>query len=335
MSMQYGFFNTGRWMFFACTACTSYLLLAIYSPIRAETPPPPMPAVPQAVPVLGEAGAEKTSDDQELLYRINAGRPEDVKLLLERGANPNTTNASGLPALAIAAEQEPDIGYPMAFYLIEKGADINANLPQGTSAYGDTILHIAINRGNHSLVWYLLTKGADFLTAKTRNMNAVELAQQTGNAAIAKLLLDAKAIVDQREAYEKSDEARMKMLQQYAYYVCAQAYMRYYAASGQDPDIVKADTRYSEEAFNQRQEQINAFAGQFISRYNPWPFQPTQQMQTIAEATQTLIKEELDRYVRNRARRAAGVGKMEDLQKRCMEISHGKLNLQSYLVNKK
>lgn len=87
-----------------------------------------------------------------LLFAVRAGQIETARVLLAAGAKVNDRAADGTSALVIAAHSGHG---PLAAFLLEKGADPNAN------GSGYTALHIAVRRGDVRLVKELLARGAD------------------------------------------------------------------------------------------------------------------------------------------------------------------------------
>jgi len=84
--------------------------------------------------------------------RQNEGDVEIVRLLLENGADANTTNNHGVTALASAVFR----GYiDIAQLLVEKGADVNTKEDNET-----TVLMVAAEAGQTNAVVFLLNKGA-------------------------------------------------------------------------------------------------------------------------------------------------------------------------------
>ena len=87
-----------------------------------------------------------------LLFAASGGDVETARVLVEAGADPNDTAASGTSALAMAAHSGHG---PLAIYLLEQGADPNA------AEAGYAALHAAVLRSQVALVEALLAHGAD------------------------------------------------------------------------------------------------------------------------------------------------------------------------------
>src|SRR5262249_6646459 len=82
------------------------------------------------IALLFLAGAALAADlpaghtlEDEMLYRINFGSADDVRVLLDKGADANATNKQGETALEIAIERNDAEASGIAMVLIEKGAD--------------------------------------------------------------------------------------------------------------------------------------------------------------------------------------------------------------------
>jgi ankyrin repeat protein len=104
------------------------------------------------------AQATALSDDgfTALHLAVFGGQEEAVRLLLERGADPNalsTNEAVRVPPLGTAAFVR---SVPLARLLLDSGADVN-----GRGEGGFTALHSAAQNGDGDLARLLLERGAD------------------------------------------------------------------------------------------------------------------------------------------------------------------------------
>jgi ankyrin repeat protein len=115
-----------------------------------------------------------------LMYAALYGDPQAVRLLLDRGANPDAQNEDGGSALMYAVD---DPGKTQL--LLERGA--NPNLRSGE---GRTALLIAAAAGIDSTVKLLLDKGADVNVPLADGRGVLALAAGAGNPGLLKLLLD-------------------------------------------------------------------------------------------------------------------------------------------------
>ena len=122
-----------------------------------------------------------------LMYAAAFGSIEELKLLLDTGADPNVKNSFGATALNCAA------GDPMkSRMLIERGADVNVQSKQGR-----TPLMEAANRdGNAGLVRLVLAKGGDVRAKSAQGDTALLLASQMGDVETMRLLIEKGADVN-------------------------------------------------------------------------------------------------------------------------------------------
>ena len=87
------------------------------------------------------AKADVSDKNAKLLLAVKDGSVKDVQTLLAEGANPNTTDDHGVPALMWAANN----GHTeVVKFLLEKGADVNVK----RTTDGATVLMIASQEGH-------------------------------------------------------------------------------------------------------------------------------------------------------------------------------------------
>jgi ankyrin repeat protein len=136
-----------------------------------------------------------------------------VRLLLELGADPNATDATGATALTTAAQENSDPS--IASVLLAAGSNLDfltaVNLGRYTEAEAmlrddplrigpdgrDTIaLHLAVNKQNLATIRWLLAHGVDVNAKRLMwdcNHTALHMTIESGAIEIARLLLDAGA----------------------------------------------------------------------------------------------------------------------------------------------
>jgi ankyrin repeat protein len=140
-------------------------------------------------------------------------RPRIVELLLELGADPNATDATGATPLTTAAQENADPA--IASVLLAAGARLDFLTAVNLGRYGeaettlredptrigpdghDTIaLHLAVNKRNLTTIRWLLAHGIDVNAKRPMwdcNHTALHMTIESGAIDIARLLLDAGA----------------------------------------------------------------------------------------------------------------------------------------------
>jgi ankyrin repeat protein len=148
-----------------------------------------------------------------LHHAVAKNRPRMARLLLDLGADPNASDASGATALATAAQEHADpaivtmllaagarLDFMSALYL-ERYEAAEAMLKDDPSRIGpkgrDTIaLHLSVSKKNAGAVRWLIAHGVD-LNAKRNlwdcNHTALHMTAESGAIDMARMLLDAGA----------------------------------------------------------------------------------------------------------------------------------------------
>ena len=142
-----------------------------------------------------------------------------VRLLLELGANPNATDATGATALTTVSQENADPAVIDALLAAGATLDLRTALNLGRYAEAeamlrddpsrigpdgsDTIaLHLAVNRKNLTLIRWLIAHGVAVSTKRMMwdcNHTALHMAVESGAVEIARLLLDAGADPDVKD----------------------------------------------------------------------------------------------------------------------------------------
>ncbi len=123
-----------------------------------------------------------------LLWCIDQGDTEYVRLLLEAGVDPNIDDTQGMSPLALAARKEQP---EFVKWLIDAGADINA---VGDMEY--TALHRAVHANSSDSLKILIAAGADVNVTNNFGKTPLHLATEENNGTAVKLLIDAGADVN-------------------------------------------------------------------------------------------------------------------------------------------
>jgi ankyrin repeat protein len=138
----------------------------------------------------------RTKDGATALI-LAAGDLAKVKALVEKGADVNAISTLGRTPLAVAAAQRDS--FAIATYLIGHGADVNARDNSGdflTRGAGSTTLMLAARSGDHRTVELLLAKGVDVNAAMTTGATALTEAISVRNAEAVRVLIERGAKVN-------------------------------------------------------------------------------------------------------------------------------------------
>jgi hypothetical protein len=257
--------------------------------------------------------AQERSLNEELIYRVNLGRADDVKLLLERGADLKTTNDSGWNALNIASSRRDREAVRVVEVLVKAGAKINVRDEAGNYA-----LLNAIRAGNEDVVRYLLDNGADFFVRDNEGQYALAVAEKAGNTRIIGMLNKAIEDHSNRLKMERSVLYRNRLIVEYAFLNCTRQYISYCEQTGVP---LKLDDYASK---NQKDARLKR-AGQ-ITQILQTNFGFTPDILTVmAKSAGESIFIELDNLISTRNRIVRGVGKRDDMKNRCMKIANASL----------
>ena len=114
------------------------------------------------------------------------GRIETAKLLLEAGANPDTSSSNQFkvrPIHSAAAHRDPGTSLSLIRMLLEWNAD-----PNVTQAGGWTPLHQAAAHGREDVAKLLLDRGASLTTRSEDGRTPLEMARAKGHTELETLL---------------------------------------------------------------------------------------------------------------------------------------------------
>ncbi|MCJ7627779.1 MAG: ankyrin repeat domain-containing protein [Longimicrobiales bacterium] len=114
------------------------------------------------------------------------GRVETARLLLQSGANPNTSSANAFkvrPLHSATAHRDPATSLELARMLLESDAD-----PNVAQAGGWTPLHAVAARGREEIASLLVEHGASLTARSEDGRTPLEMAQAKGHTALEALL---------------------------------------------------------------------------------------------------------------------------------------------------
>jgi hypothetical protein len=127
-----------------------------------------------------------------LLKFVASGTADDVKVMLDRGADPNARNGRGQTALSVAVARYDN---EIIKLLLAKGANVNV-----ADTEGNTPLMLAAAGNNQEGARLLLDYKPEVNVANKEKKTALLLASEGGHTRVAELLLNKGADVRARDA---------------------------------------------------------------------------------------------------------------------------------------
>lgn len=245
--------------------------------------------------------------NEELIYRISFGNPKDIILLLEQGANPNSLNEKGWPALNLAIMRNDGGTAPMVAALVEAGANLDLLAPDERTA----LMH-AIEYDQSEVARFLVDRGADYYSRNSQGLSAIDIAKDSDNKKILEMFawLEKKA-VERREQSQSVDRAN-RAVTKFAFYSCAHQYMKFYIDSGMA--TIKEQQNYQQQR-PQQEKRLNGLYNRLINHYKI----DKEAVKLIGDVSAQQIYDELFGMVSNQNRFNLGVGTEDDMIKRCTE----------------
>lgn len=256
-----------------------------------------------------DAASQRREVDDALIYRATVGRADDVKILLERGANPNTRNDENIPVIAIAAERWDDEAAPIVKALADKGGEFNyASEPKFNP------LIIATRLGNTPIVKYLIEKGGNYYVRDETGHTLLDIAAQAKRTEAHALIQAAIDADMERRKAERSMDNLNKLVKKFSYDNCTVQYLRYYLSSEQEKLANSND-------YNTRIQTLLNEISQTNGKLREIFFIRVEDLKKVSSRSIDYIFKELEEMGSNRNRRELGIGKEEDLAKRCNKIA--------------
>lgn len=247
--------------------------------------------------------------NKELIYRVQFSQAEDIKLLLERGGDPNITTRTGMPLVSVAALRKDDGAVAVMRALVEAGANVN----EGGRNKEYPII-IAARENNTAMMRYLIEEaGADYMVENRDGLTPLEIAEYYGYHDSLALLRARTETRVQEHHWRSSDEHRDLLYQELGLAFCEHQYMSYYFSSGQGGES-KAEQRRT---LNALQSRVRAVMADLNAHFQARP--------RVMDSMKTLITDKLmkefNEMVSNRQRRQTGVGTEKDVLRRCNRLS--------------
>jgi ankyrin repeat protein len=142
--------------------------------------------------------AVDSDSDHVLMYAALYASRECMKLLLDKGANPNMRNKLGETALVWSVHDISKVKL-----LLDHGADANALTNEGNTP----LLAACVGQGQNEVISLLLEKGANALARNARNETTLMRVSLYGDTSIARLLLNKGVDIN-----EKNNNAETALL---------------------------------------------------------------------------------------------------------------------------
>ena len=124
--------------------------------------------------------------NKKLIRAVEIGYLDGVQRLIVDGADPNTKNEDGDTVLMMASLYG---NISIANVLLLAGAHINLQ----TGKFRNTALHSAAHGAHEKMVQFLLQNDADPYSENWNKNTPLDIAKQTGNSKIVRLLKEAMA----------------------------------------------------------------------------------------------------------------------------------------------
>jgi ankyrin repeat protein len=245
----------------------------------------------------------------ELIYRTAFGRVDDVRILLEQGADPNARNDARLPVLMIATIRKDEEAPKIAAELLKKGANVNIIGPNGTPPVLEAV------RGGRADVLQVLIDNKAVLGTVTDSSghDLLALAERRGDLEIVDILNAAQEKEKDLIESLKSEDNFIRLIQEYSFLSCANEYLNYYIST--EPkgiDIVQFNN-----VVTANSDEVNDTARKIRLIFK----MGNKELGQIQYDARSQIITQLKYYETNENREINGVGKDEDLNKRCWAIA--------------
>lgn len=142
-----------------------------------------------------DVNVESNSGANSLLLAVSGNFKEITNILLEAGADPNSTNKQSGKTIVMLASQLNFIN--ILDMLIKRKSNLDTQAPQG----GESALLYASVAGNSAIVSALLAGGANIELCNNRGYSALMLASSRGHVGVMGVLLQYKADINKKDNF--------------------------------------------------------------------------------------------------------------------------------------
>lgn len=259
-----------------------------------------------ALPIETFAQGTQRSLNDDLMYRIGFGRVEDVRSLLDKGAETNIYGAMGDTPLILAIARTGLDAEDIIRALLAKGAD--PNFPDKSGIYP---LEVAIKNSKANLVQLLIDGGADIHIKNQQGMTMIDLANKFDKPEVVKIISDKLRKEAEMEAQMHDPARLLPLIHKFSSSVCEMTYWNNYLFSEQNPK----DNESSRDNIVKSKD-IGEKVGREIATYFP-----KVNLESYVKFSGDSITNVFKALNDNKTRAENGIGTQDDAHKRCKPIA--------------
>lgn len=256
-----------------------------------------------------EFSTSRSLNDQ-LFETVSLRLPSDVRILLEKGADPNARNSENRLPLTVAIERRDEYALEIARLLVDSGARIN--LPE--DPYNQPLL-AAVRNEQLDVVGWLLESGADVYAKDDFGNTPWDLALLTENNDLVQLVKEGIEKAERHKAYLRSKAYFKKLIQKFSYLNCANEYTEFMATD--NAELTNEQKEALKERVLKQRKVIDKLAADIQQRF----IIKRVRLQGIARISRETFRKQMEDYVSASYRKEMGIGSNDDLQQRCQKIA--------------
>lgn len=264
-----------------------------------------------AIALMFDCNAIAADDslNEELDYRVRFSKAADIKILLDKGADPNYINQLGLPMTVVAVTRKDTDALPVLKTLVEAGADFN----QGGSSNQYPLL-MAVKEENIAMLKYLLAKPNIQLNIFDLNgMTPLEIAEYKADDEMISLIRSVKDAQDKKAAELKNPMRRNQLMYKWVGLQCDKYYNEHYFK-------VKLDKKTPEEIRQVMDKYPPQFEQLKTDLNRNFNINTNNFAMYVANFVNPRLEEDFSQTMTNRMRRKKGFGTDADRNAKCEKI---------------